>query len=216
MAATALPSKAIDKHGLKAIVPIDGAGPIPKEMSRLATPRHGTSKRLQIDSANRATSWDGKSNKPQRIAGVEIPVCDSARLAGGIRRGEKARQGCNRTAKFQRAHTYFAPWQKNNSRCQIKLEPHFAHTARSQIIYTFEPRLSDSSLRRILTCRTGGTFMAKFSIGDFIANGNVTGKVAAVFVTTEGQLRYAIENDGALQFAMETELAPYQSQTKAA
>ena len=58
--------------------------------------------------------------------------------------------------------------------------------------------------------------MAKFSIGDFVANGKVSGKVAAVFITTEGQLRYAIESDGALQFALETELAPYQSQAKAA
>jgi hypothetical protein len=57
--------------------------------------------------------------------------------------------------------------------------------------------------------------MAKFAIGDFVANSKVTGKVAAVFITTEGQLRYAIESDGALQFALETELAPYH-QDKAA
>lgn len=58
--------------------------------------------------------------------------------------------------------------------------------------------------------------MEKFAIGDYVAKGNVTGKVAAVFITTEGQLRYAIESDGALQFALEAELVPYQSQDKAA
>jgi hypothetical protein len=58
--------------------------------------------------------------------------------------------------------------------------------------------------------------MEKFAIGDFVARGKVAGKVAAVFITTEGQLRYAIESDGALQFALETELVRYQSQDKAA
>jgi hypothetical protein len=58
--------------------------------------------------------------------------------------------------------------------------------------------------------------MAKFSIGDFVANGKVAGNVSAVFVTTDGQLRYAIEIDGVLQFVLETELAPHHSQNKAA
>jgi hypothetical protein len=51
--------------------------------------------------------------------------------------------------------------------------------------------------------------MEKFAIGDFVAKGNVTGKIAAVFITNEGQLRYAIETDGALQFALEAELILY-------
>lgn len=58
--------------------------------------------------------------------------------------------------------------------------------------------------------------MPKFSIGDFVASGRIIGKIAAVFITTEGQLRYAIENDGALQFVLESELAPRQLRDKAA
>ena len=58
--------------------------------------------------------------------------------------------------------------------------------------------------------------MAKFAIGDFVANGNSTGKVVAIFTTVDGELRYAIENDGALQFVLESELAPWQPQNRAA
>jgi hypothetical protein len=58
--------------------------------------------------------------------------------------------------------------------------------------------------------------MEKIAIGDFVTKGRVIGKVAAVFITNEGQLRYAIESDGALQFALETELVRHQSQDKAA
>jgi hypothetical protein len=58
--------------------------------------------------------------------------------------------------------------------------------------------------------------MEKFAIGDFVAKGKVTGKVAAVFITIEGQPRYAIESDGAIQFVLEAELVPYRSQDKAA
>ena len=58
--------------------------------------------------------------------------------------------------------------------------------------------------------------MAKFAIGDFVAKGNSTGKVVAIFTTTDGRLRYAIEDDGALQFVLESELAPYQPQNRAA
>ena len=58
--------------------------------------------------------------------------------------------------------------------------------------------------------------MAKLAIGDFVASGKVAGKVAAVFITTEGQFRYAIENDGALQFALEAELVPNLLRDKAA
>jgi hypothetical protein len=59
-------------------------------------------------------------------------------------------------------------------------------------------------------------FMAKFAIGDSVAKGKTTGKVVAIFTSTEGELRYAVENDGALQFILENELAPYQSQHRAA
>jgi hypothetical protein len=59
--------------------------------------------------------------------------------------------------------------------------------------------------------------MAKFAIGDHVAKGkSSTGKVVAIFTTSEGELRYAVENDGALQFILENELAPYQPQTRAA
>jgi hypothetical protein len=58
--------------------------------------------------------------------------------------------------------------------------------------------------------------MAKFAIGDSVAKGNSTGKVVAVFTSTDGELRYAVENDGALQFILESELAPYRSQQRAA
>ena len=58
--------------------------------------------------------------------------------------------------------------------------------------------------------------MAKLAIGDFVANDKVAGKVAAVFITTERQFRYAIENDGALQFALEAELVPDPARDKAA
>ena len=58
--------------------------------------------------------------------------------------------------------------------------------------------------------------MAKFAIGDFVAKGNSNGKVVAIFTTVDGQLRYAIENDGALQFVLERELTPYQSHNRAA
>jgi hypothetical protein len=59
--------------------------------------------------------------------------------------------------------------------------------------------------------------MAKFAIGDIVAKGNNnTGKVVAVFSTVDGELRYAVENEGALQFVLETELVPYQPQPRAA
>ena len=59
--------------------------------------------------------------------------------------------------------------------------------------------------------------MAKFAIGDYVAKGkSSTGKVVAIFTTADGELRYAIENEGALQFILENELTPYQPQTRAA
>ena len=59
--------------------------------------------------------------------------------------------------------------------------------------------------------------MAKFAIGDTVAKGKSnSGKVVAVFTTVDGELRYAVENEGALQFVLEAELVPYQPQPQAA
>ena len=53
--------------------------------------------------------------------------------------------------------------------------------------------------------------MPKFAIGDLVTKGkNNTGAVVAIFTTTDGELRYAIENEGTLQFVLETELVPQQ------
>jgi hypothetical protein len=45
MAAATLRPKAVDQNSFEAVVPLYRAGPIPKEMSRLPTPRHRASKR---------------------------------------------------------------------------------------------------------------------------------------------------------------------------
>ena len=59
--------------------------------------------------------------------------------------------------------------------------------------------------------------MAKFAIGDIVAKGkNDTGKVVAIFTTVDGELRYAVEDEGALQFVLEDQLVPYQPQPQAA
>lgn len=58
--------------------------------------------------------------------------------------------------------------------------------------------------------------MAKFAIGDSVARGKNTGKVVAIFTTIDGELRYAVENEGALQFVMENELSAYGPQERAA
>jgi hypothetical protein len=51
--------------------------------------------------------------------------------------------------------------------------------------------------------------MAKFAIGDTVTKDkDHSGKVAAVFTTDEGQLRYAVESEGALQFLLEVDLVP--------
>jgi len=53
--------------------------------------------------------------------------------------------------------------------------------------------------------------MAKFAIGDTVTKDKKnTGKVVAVFTTDDGDLRYAVEHEGALQFILETELLPLQ------
>jgi hypothetical protein len=109
-----------------------------------------------------------------------------------------------------------APWQKNNCRPLIRVEPKmgarsvrksFRNSSHDQATQVYGVQVH-VGLEELL--------MAKLAIGDFVANGKVTGEVAAVFITTEGQFRYAIENDGALQFALEAELLPYLARDQAA
>jgi hypothetical protein len=53
--------------------------------------------------------------------------------------------------------------------------------------------------------------MAKFAIGDTVAKaGKSIGKVVAVFTTVDGEVRYAVEQEGAIQFILERELVPLQ------
>jgi hypothetical protein len=50
--------------------------------------------------------------------------------------------------------------------------------------------------------------MAKFRIGDVVStDAGQTGIVRAIFATIDGEPRYAIENDGALDFICETRLS---------
>jgi hypothetical protein len=59
--------------------------------------------------------------------------------------------------------------------------------------------------------------MAKFAIGDAVNRGKSnTGKVVAVYTTTDGELRYAVENEGALEFVLEAELSLCQAEHQAA
>jgi hypothetical protein len=58
--------------------------------------------------------------------------------------------------------------------------------------------------------------MARFSIGDFLVEGKTIGKVVAIFTTTDGKLRYMVENDGTLQFALENELGTLKARDRAA
>ena len=51
--------------------------------------------------------------------------------------------------------------------------------------------------------------MAKYAIGDVVAKDNKSGGVVrAIFTTVEGQLRYAVESEGALNFVEEDRLSP--------
>jgi hypothetical protein len=50
--------------------------------------------------------------------------------------------------------------------------------------------------------------MAKFRIGDVVStDAGLTGIVRAIFATIEGEPRYAVENDGALDFVCEARLS---------
>jgi hypothetical protein len=50
--------------------------------------------------------------------------------------------------------------------------------------------------------------MAKFSIGDIVdePKGRSSGVIVAVFTTTDGELMYAVDHEGELQFPSETSL----------
>jgi hypothetical protein len=50
--------------------------------------------------------------------------------------------------------------------------------------------------------------MAKFAIGDVVVKDKGgTGIVRAIFTTMDGELRYAVENEGALDFVEEAKLS---------
>jgi hypothetical protein len=54
--------------------------------------------------------------------------------------------------------------------------------------------------------------MPKFAIGDVVEKDKSnTGVIVAVFTTSNGELRYAVEHEGALEFILETELVPRQT-----
>jgi hypothetical protein len=51
--------------------------------------------------------------------------------------------------------------------------------------------------------------MAKYVIGDVVAKDNKSSVVVrAIFTTVEGQLRYAVDSEGALDFVEEERLSP--------
>jgi hypothetical protein len=52
-------------------------------------------------------------------------------------------------------------------------------------------------------------YMAKYAIGDVVTKDNKSSVVVrAIFTTMEGLLRYAVDNDGALDFVEEARLSP--------
>jgi hypothetical protein len=51
--------------------------------------------------------------------------------------------------------------------------------------------------------------MARYAIGDVVTKNNKSSVVVrAIFTTVEGQLRYAVESEGALDFVEEDRLSP--------
>ena len=57
---------------------------------------------------------------------------------------------------------------------------------------------------------TLGVPMARFSIGDVVhQTKGQTGVIVAIFTTYDGELRYAVDNEGALEFPLETSLVPH-------
>ena len=57
--------------------------------------------------------------------------------------------------------------------------------------------------------------MAKFAIGDVVdqTKGH-TGVIVAIFTTYDGELRYAVDSDGALEFPLETSLVPHEDTSR--
>ena len=58
--------------------------------------------------------------------------------------------------------------------------------------------------------------MAKYEVGDVVTKDNKSVIVRAIFTTFEGQLRYAVEKDGELDFVEEASLSPSPKSTVAA
>ena len=51
--------------------------------------------------------------------------------------------------------------------------------------------------------------MAKYAIGDVVTKDNISGVIVrAIFTTMEGQLRYAVDDEGTLDFVEEARLSP--------
>ena len=70
------------------------------------------------------------------------------------------------------------------------------------------PQSSRSVKSRSTFCEQD-LFMAKYTIGDIVTKSNGrTGVVRAIFKTLAGELCYAVENEGALDFVDEAKLSP--------
>ncbi len=55
--------------------------------------------------------------------------------------------------------------------------------------------------------------MPKFAVGDAVERAaGENGVVVAIFTTTEGEPRYAVESEGTLQFVLETKLVSHQTE----
>jgi hypothetical protein len=50
--------------------------------------------------------------------------------------------------------------------------------------------------------------VAKYAIGDVVTKDKSSVVVRAIFTTSEGHLRYAVENEGTLDFVEEARLSP--------
>ena len=50
--------------------------------------------------------------------------------------------------------------------------------------------------------------MARYAIGDVVKKNNRSGVVRAIFKTIAGELCYAVEHEGALDFVEEAKLSP--------
>jgi hypothetical protein len=63
-------------------------------------------------------------------------------------------------------------------------------------------------MSRVLSISERGWNMAKFALGDVVRkNGGCDGVVRAIFTTKDGELTYAVEKEGTLDFLDETKLS---------